>query len=66
MPFRLGPEEWTGKMAEFGIGLQEESVSEVQQLRFSRKMLTEIGPLAEAEALAHKDKQPKGREQFEQ
>jgi hypothetical protein len=43
-------------MAEIGIGLQEVSVSAGQQLPFSQEMLTEIGTLAEAGALAHKDK----------
>ncbi|MDM9627053.1 hypothetical protein QTL95_14190 [Rhizobium sp. S152] len=60
----LGPEEWTGKMAEFCGRMQEAQTPPSLQLLFSLRMLTEIAvvvralPLAEDLGLAHKGRKP--------
>jgi hypothetical protein len=60
----MGPEEWTGKMAEFCGRMQEARRRAFAQLAISLQMLTEIAILAQVRALAeqrtlaHKDRKP--------
>ncbi|PDS45500.1 hypothetical protein CO662_13300 [Rhizobium anhuiense] len=56
--------EWTGKMADFSMALQEACTVGRLHLRFSRAMLTEIRTLAEVVPLAHKGSMTAGRKQM--
>lgn len=61
---RLEAGEWTGKMADFSIGMQEACRAKRLHFRFSGAMLTEIRTLAEALPLAHKSSMTAGRKQM--